>query len=310
MKRILAVFFAAILMLTIVFSVFAHDHSGTTANLDVKYEYDEENNRIIVTANVIDIKDKTGISLIEYNVTYNQSNLSLIEHTVGIPEDWKPYVGGEHFEDWSEKRKDGWFLWAIFITEPSVAVKDDNELNLTLVFDVKNKKSSKIEFVNESSANAELELIALNSATINVSFGGDDTPSIEVSNTEPSVPDIPSKEESAPSVSTDVPDNSTNLPEQSIEDVSGSVSTPDIGDSSDGSVKPNNPDEFIPPVLNAPVQSEISEEISTDSDNTSDISGGDGNSNVGIYVSIAVIILVIIGVVIVILVLRNNGKDK
>ncbi len=277
MKRIICGIIILILILTVSSYVFAHDHSGNVAEMDIKYQYDEENGLLTVTAGLINITDPTGITDLEYDVHYDASCFGLKEYKVNMPSAWLPFTEEQMAEDLSRKKNDGLFMWAIMVFEESVAVTTDNELFLTLVFEVKKEKTSKIDFEYIYMVNGPLELVSGNSSEITVTFDQDESPSIDVSDSIPSVPDV-SKE----------PEES----EESENDFDGSKVN--ISDTDDTDNKP--------PVLGKPIVSQIvSDDDSTDN----------GNTDVGLYVGIVfVVVIVIIAAISVILVVRNKGKVK
>lgn len=279
MKKIVCCFIVFVLVVTASLLVIAHDHSGNVAEMDVKYQYDEENGLLTVTAGLINITDATGITDLEYDVHYDSSCLSLKEYNVNMPKSWEPLVESEMAEDLSRKKSDGLFMWAIMVFDETVAVKSDNELFLTLVFEVKKYKANVINFEYIYMANGPLDLVSGNSSEIKISFEND-TPSIDISDSIPSVPEIVDKPND---VSSDFIDENSDT---------------DIITSSD-----NNNDI---PTIGIPVQSENISDI----ESHSELSEGENNS-LGLYIGIAVTaVILVVAAVLVILFARGKGKGE
>lgn len=279
MKKIICCFIVFVLVVTASLLVIAHDHSGNVAEMDVKYQFDEENGLLTVTAGLINITDATGITDLEYDVHYDSSCLSLKEYNVNMPKSWEPLVESEMAEDLSRKKSDGLFMWAIMVFDETVAVKSDNELFLTLVFEVKKYKANVINFEYIYMANGPLDLVSGNSSEIKISFEND-TPSIDISDSIPSVPEIVEKP--------------------------GDVSSDFIDENSDTDIITSSDNNNDIPTIGIPVQSENISDI----ESHSELSEGENNS-LGLYIGIAVTaVILVVAAVLVILFARGKGKEE
>lgn len=279
MKKIICCFIVFVLVVTASLLVIAHDHSGNVAEMDVKYQFDEESGLLTVTAGLINITDVTGITDLEYDVHYDSSCLSLKEYNVNMPKSWEPLVESEMAEDLSRKKSDGLFMWAIMVFDETVAVKSDNELFLTLVFEVKKYKANVINFEYIYMANGPLDLVSGNSSEIKISFEND-TPSIDISDSIPSVPEIVVK-----------PDD---------------VSSDFIDENSDTDIITSSDNKNDIPTIGIPVQSENISDI----ESHSELSEGENNS-LGLYIGIAIAaVILVVAAVLVILFARGKGKEE
>lgn len=194
MKKLLMILFALVLCANLAVVVYAANDAGINYNTT----YDEENGILTVTANIVDIKDASGITMVEYKILYDHKLLEYVEAKPNMPDHWKPLEESGMSEDLSRLKKDGEYWWAIMVFDPEQAVFKDNDLSITMSFKVLEDTDSEISFNNVCIANGALQRLTGPSTVINLAFGNDNSvPDIDISDIESSVDESSATENSS-----------------------------------------------------------------------------------------------------------------
>lgn len=186
MKRLLMILFAALLFVNLAVVAYA------TNDADINYttSYDAQTGILTVTANIVDIKDASGITMVEYKILYDPKLLEYVDAKPNMPDHWKPLADAkpEMAEDLSRLKNPGEFWWAIMVFDPDQAVFDDNDLSITMTFKVLKNTDSDIAFNNVCIANGALQRLTGPSTVINIDFDENlSEPDIGISDIESSV---------------------------------------------------------------------------------------------------------------------------
>lgn len=228
MKRLLSIF---IVLLMFMIPLCVSAESNTDTSLEVNYSYDDGSGNIYVDARFVDIKVKSGIIYVIYDIKYDYKALELVKAESIMPENWSSLLENGVVEDMSREVSDGVYRWELGIFTVNKGIVNDNELGLKLEFKPKSEGTTviKLEYydvITEVVTNGmteDLYSLSGKSIDLNIDLENPQTPEIDES-------DISVPEYSLPAES--ITEDTTVSSNESNYDTDNLVSMPTIGGNS------------------------------------------------------------------------------
>lgn len=229
MKKILTVIILTLLLLA---PLCANAESNTDTSLDVNYTYDDSNGNIFIDARFVDIKVKSGIIYVIYDIKYDSKAVELVNAESIMPDNWKSLLEKGVVEDMSREVSNGVYRWELGIFTVNKGIINDNELGLKLEFKPKSEGTTaiKLEYYDVITevvkGNMTEDLYSLSGKTIdlNIDLKNPDIPEIDESDI--SVPEYSLPEEETSEIDSDVSSD------ESKHNTDNVISMPEIGGNS------------------------------------------------------------------------------
>lgn len=201
MKKLTFLLVITILIAAIPFVVFAESGYDVTTKVNGELIKDESIYKLNITLN--NIKDKSGIALIEYDIKFDPAVFQLTKSDVKVPDIWKEHIETEMAENLSRQVGDGEYNWLWIMAFEGYGIKEDGQFALDLEFKVLKEAETEISVSAVDLINDNMEPISANSVAvkINTSSAGSeeidsDVPPIPPEYSVPLIPSEPATESS------------------------------------------------------------------------------------------------------------------
>ena len=150
MKKSLFVLVTICLFLCSVSTAFAQDD---IAKLNLDYTINDSGN-IVVSASVVDITESSGILIMFYDITFDQTKLELVGSKVNMPEKWKPFEDSGMSEVIFNYNKlsDKYVWWSTYAgeTNQGYGITKDNEFRIEIELKPLENIETTISFISDS----------------------------------------------------------------------------------------------------------------------------------------------------------------
>ena len=192
MKKLIALI-TVLLVLTSLFAFAANAEGETVGATDNTDEYGvtiavsaetgklKAGDTFSVTATVTDIKDETGLAVLEYMITYDKAILELVDTEFKLPDFWEQYLGTDDFENLSTRLEDdnseiagtgkSAYMWSLVSIKEKNALHEGGKTSITLKFKVIEDGTASVEFIPGTVTNDDLIEIGANKVTVSIQAG-------------------------------------------------------------------------------------------------------------------------------------------
>lgn len=165
MKKLTFLLILSILLTTVSFSVFADN--DYTVKTNVKSELIKDENIYKLSVYLTDIKDETGLAIIDYCIKYDPSVFKLKKADSVTPDLWKDHIDSEMAENLSN-HSSGEYRWAWVMSLIGNGIKEDNQLVLNMEFEVLSESDTVVNVSAIAVANDNLKVVSANSVAIKI----------------------------------------------------------------------------------------------------------------------------------------------
>ena len=171
MRKILVFILAFAFAISLCTPAFAANGVDLACGYSIKND-----NKVTIKIAVVDIKDSTGVAIVDYLIKYDDSVLRLDSGMVNLPKQWEPFTKDEMAENLSQAITGG-YRWSVVNCMPGYGIKADNELHITLEFTRLENVETDIEVIYKCVANDEVVEIYGPDKTITVPVSSGDSTS-------------------------------------------------------------------------------------------------------------------------------------